>query len=188
MKLFSMIAVILSIILSLGIAALLKSFVEMFRARGYGRLHWMPLAWAGCIFIYQVQFWWAIIELQDLVHRWNLWQFLLLLLLTLLLFLASALILPEKLEREQNLLDEFHRDGQWALLILLIYAIIASVTDYLFWGARIETIDWVFLGMETMLPIINLLTRKVWLETTTTILYVLNCLISSLLLSPLSYS
>ena len=189
MQLFSMITVILSIILGLGLATLLKSFVAMFRSRGQGYLHWMPLAWAVCIFIFQVQFWWALIEVQQLIHRWSLWQFLLLLILTLLLFLASALILPEKLEKNQKLLDEFHQDGQWALAIMVLYAAIASITDYLFWGfSGIGTIDWVLVGMETLLPIINLLTRKVWLETLTTILYILNCLISSLLLSPLSYS
>ena len=188
MQLFSMITVILAMILGLGITTLLTSFVTMFRLRGKGCLHWMPLAWAACIFIFHVQFWWALIEVQEIIHRWNLWQFLLLLLLTLLLFLASALILPRKLEHNQKLLDEFHQDGQWALIILVLYAITASMTDYLFWGARMETIDWIFLGMEIVLPIINLMTRRVWPETISTTLYVLNCLLSGLLLAPLSYS
>jgi len=189
MPLFSMITVILSIILGLGIATLLKSFVAMFRSRGRGCLHWMPLAWAACIFIFQVQFWWALIEVQDIIHDWRLWQFLILLLLTLLLFLASALILPEKLEQNQKLLDEFHQDGQWALLVMVLYAVVATVTDCLFWGsAGLTTMDWVLVGAETLLPIINLLTRKVWLETITTGLYILNCLMTSFLLSPLSYS
>lgn len=189
MDLFQPITVVFSIILGLGIVTLLKSLVAMFRSRGRGNLHWMPLTWAFCIFIFQIQFWWAIIDLRTMVSVWSLGQFLLLLSVSLLLFLAAALILPETtLGKDQKLLDEFHRDGQWALAVMSLYAIVAGLVDSLFWETSPASVEMVLLGVEALLPILNLLTRRVWLETLSTLLYTITCVGSSLYLSPFSYS
>ena len=103
---FRWIAVALSMILGLGITRLLASFVAVFRSRNRSRLDWIPLAWAFCIFIFHLQFWWAINELPGLVHIWTLSTFLALVGLTLLLFISAALILPyDELEEEESLLS-----------------------------------------------------------------------------------
>ena len=68
---FRWIAVALSMILGLGVTRLLSAFVAVFRSRKHSKLDWIPLAWAGCIFLWQLQFWWAIIELPGLIRVWN---------------------------------------------------------------------------------------------------------------------
>lgn len=187
MESLSTITVTYSIILGLGITNLLTSMIAMFRSRGHGRLHWMPLVWAVCIFSYQIQFWWAIIELDKLMV-FTFAQYLLLMMVVLLLFMAAAIVLPDnELREDQNLLDEFHRDGQWALGIMSLYAISAALSNYIFWDVRIDSAGMVFLGAEFILPLINLMTRRVWLETLTTIIYALNCVASNIYLSPGSY-
>jgi len=188
MELFSILSVVFSIILGLGIANLLTSLVAMFRSRGHGRLHWMPLVWAGCIFVFQIQFWWAIIELRNMVQVWTVTEFLLLLTVALLLFLAAALVIPEKeLDENQNLLDVFHQDGQWSLAILSCYAFVAGIVDHVFWGIPFVSLEMGYLAAEIVLPLLNILTRKVWLESLTTISYVLVCVASNIYLSPGSY-
>jgi len=188
MELFSSISVMFSIILGLGIANLLNSLVAMFRSRGHGRLHWMPLAWAACIFILQIQFWWAVIELRTLLTGWTFPQFLLLAAIPLLLYLAAALVIPDHpLTGTQKLLDEFHRDGQWALVALSLYALDAALIDHLFWNIPLTSWSMALLGAEFILPILNLATRRAWPEALSTAGFVLACIAGSISLSPGSY-
>lgn len=142
---------------------------------------------AACIFILQIQFWWAIIELRKM-ETWTFGQFLVLLVVALLLFLAAALVIPDKeLREDQNLLDEFHRDGQWALVILSLYATVAVMANIIFWDMHIISVEMAFLSAEAILPLINLITRRICLEEVITIMYMLLCLTATFHLSPGSY-
>ena len=101
-------------IVGLGVTRLLTSGVAVFRSRGSARLDWVPIAWAACVFIWQIQYWWAIIELADLHETWTLGDFLILLGLALLLFIAAALVLPHsELLDGSDLGESFKRDGRW---------------------------------------------------------------------------
>ena len=70
--------------------------------------------------------------------RWKLaGYFTLFISLPLLLFLASALILPHQpLSEGQNLRDEFQTDGQWALVCLSLYFILSLTADILLWKMK----------------------------------------------------
>lgn len=132
---FRLISVALSIVLGLGITRLLGASVAVFRMRHAVAIDWLPLAWAGCIFVWQLQFWWAIIELPQLVGTWTLPEFLFLLALPLLLFLAAALVLPPaELPPGESLGGVFASDGRWALVPLAAYFLVATLADALFWG------------------------------------------------------
>lgn len=121
-------------ILGLGVAQILTSAIAVFRSRHHGRLDWIPCAWAGCIFLWHLQFWWGILELPRLVTVWTLTDFLLFVTLTLLLFISASLILPSKgLDKGERLLQTFERDGRWALVSLGCYLSLGLVADFLFW-------------------------------------------------------
>ena len=51
--------VLVSIIIGLAITDLLTSVRQLVRARRRVRLHWLPLATAGILFLWLVQHWWA---------------------------------------------------------------------------------------------------------------------------------
>ena len=132
---FRWIAVALSMILGLGVTRLLSAFVAVFRSRRHSKLDWIPLAWAGCIFLWQLQFWWAIIELPGLIRVWTLGSFLTLVCLTLLLFVSAALVLPSsELAEKDSLAASFDRDGRWSLVSLSAYFVLAVVADWVFWN------------------------------------------------------
>jgi|GEM_PF-3674649 len=78
MDAFKWISVVLSMILGLGVTRLLAATVAVFRSRKRARLDWVPLAWAGCIFLWQLQYWWAIIELPGMIQHWTIGSFLML--------------------------------------------------------------------------------------------------------------
>ena len=91
---FEFISVALSFVLGLGLTRLLLAAVNVFRSRRRLKFDWIPLTWAAVIFLFQIQYWWAIFELSGLVENWTLLQFVTLLVMAMLLFVAGALVLP----------------------------------------------------------------------------------------------
>ena len=132
---FRWIAVTLSLILGFGVTRLLSAAVAMFRSRSDAHLDWIPLVWAGCIFLWQIQFWWAVIELPSLIQVWYVGQYLILPGLGLLLFVPAARVLPSsELAAGERLSESFERDGHWALPCLSTYFLVAFFADWHFWG------------------------------------------------------
>ncbi|MFM1919579.1 MAG: hypothetical protein RLZZ303_1213 [Candidatus Hydrogenedentota bacterium] len=119
---FHSISVTLGLVIGLGVARILSAFVSVFRSRTQASIDWIPLVWAACIFLWQIQFWWAIIELPSHLSTWTLTEFFLLLSMTLLLYVSAALVLPATdIIHGRTLADTFQRDGKWALLFLSAY-------------------------------------------------------------------
>jgi len=161
MDTFRWVAVGLSMILGLGVTRLLTSAVTVFRSRHHVDIHWIPFVWAASIFVLQVQFWWAVIELAQLVDVWTLPAFLLLLSIPLLLFAAAAMVLPlNELDEGENLLLEFYRDGRWGLLCLAAYAALAAIIDYYLFDVWEPTSADLYLAGELILPLAFLLTPR----------------------------
>ena len=134
MDTFRWISVVVSMILGLGVARLLLGVVATFRARHGRTFDWLPLAWAGAIFLQQVNFWWSLEE-AGRVTSWTLPAFLLLVGLVLALFLAAALILPaDPLPEGDTLRTYFERDGRWALVALAVFNILAMVANWDLWS------------------------------------------------------
>ena len=134
MTAFEYFSVALSFVLGLGITRLLLGALYVFRARGRQTVHWVPVVWAATIFLFQIQYWWAVFELNTLVEIWTHGVFATLLGMTLLLFVAGALILPASDDQaKEDLFEYFREDGRWALIALSAYAAASIWTNwYLF--------------------------------------------------------
>jgi hypothetical protein len=112
----------LSLVLGLSMAQLLSSVALAFRARRESQLHWIPLCWTTAIFLFHVQFWFVVYDLDSIVPSWTWDWYGPVLLLAVLLFLSGALILPTRdRELETGLLDDFDANGKYALVPLNIY-------------------------------------------------------------------
>jgi len=164
---FEFVSVALSFVLGLGITRLLSSAVNVFRWRNDIEIHWIPLAWAGAVFLFQIQYWWAIFELNELVEIWTLLHFLTLLSLALFLFVAGALVLPmSKPAETTSLLENFEHNGRWALVFLSGYFLLSVWANWYFWetspvsyiGALIAAL---LIGQILFLTIRNLRVRGV---------------------------
>ena len=98
--------VLVSIIIGLAITELLTGVRQLVRARRRIRLHWLPLTWAGFLFLGLVQSWWVYL---GQAQRWggNFFVFLFVLLNPMVLYLASSSLLPDPTEIDEttNLLD-----------------------------------------------------------------------------------
>ena len=150
-----------SIILGIGLTKLLSDGVAVFRSRNRAELDWVPLVWAACIFVWQVQYLWAVIELPNLVKVWGLVDFLLLLGLSLLLFVASALVLPDtELGQGETYADSFRRDGRWALLALSSWGALALIADWVLFEMAPVSKESGILAVVIALPAIFLWTES----------------------------
>jgi len=185
---FRWLAVALSILLGLGVTRLLSALIDVFRSRREAKADWVPLTWAACIFLWQIQYWWAIEELPSLVKVWTPGSFLILVGLALLLFAAASLILPPAaLGAGRSYRAEFERDGRWSLVALSAYFVLALIADWLFWGVSPLSRWGVFLIGLIVLPLVSAWSPSRRVVEVTTVLYVPLSIAAILDLSPSAY-
>jgi hypothetical protein len=146
-SIFDFVAVALSLILGLGVTRLLESGIDLFRSRKARRLHWLPVLWALAVLVQQLQFWWAMYELQHMAYI-DVAIFGLLVLLAMLLFVAGALILPgANPESPEDLLDYFTVDGAWGVAAVGAYHLVAILANLFLYGIGwSEPIVWIGLA------------------------------------------
>lgn len=149
-----------SIILSIGITRLCSDAVSLIRSRHRARMDWIPLIWAVCIFIWQIQYLWAIIELPRFVRIWTLPEFAALLSLSLALFFAAALVLPDnELERGASLEENFLLHGRWALVALSVWGCMAVLVDVWMFADALLSQGTLLMALVTLMPLWYLAVR-----------------------------
>ncbi len=129
MDIFEYVTAMVLLVLGIGVTQLLSDVVNAFRRRQTAQLHWIPLTWAAIVFAWQMQFLWAIFELNTLQTTWTGVHFLLLLALALLLFVAGSLVVPRATDETRDALAQFQADGRWALIVLAAYFFLASIVN-----------------------------------------------------------
>ncbi len=185
---FRWIAVALSMLLGIGVTRLLAAGVSVFRSRTHARLDWIPLVWAVCVFLWQIQFWWAIVELGSIVEVWTLDRFLLLVALALSLFVAAALVLPpNELAPGDDLRAAFERDGRWALVALSLYFVLALLVDWKLWSISPWSVEGAYLAALIVLPIVAIAARRRRTQALVALAYLPLSVAAALHLSPSSY-
>ena len=189
MDAYHAVSVTLGLVIGLGVARLLSSSVNVFKSRDTAQVDWIPLAWAACVFLWQLQFWWAIVELPGLVSTWTLLEFGLLLGMTLLLYVAAALILPTTdTIHSDSLTAMFQRDGRWALVMLSSYFVLAIVVNgYMFRVPPFGYPEAVNI-LLVVLPLVYLRQRTRRGQAVATVLYVFTSLWAAWEMSPHAYS
>jgi hypothetical protein len=131
---FEYLSVAFSFVIGLGVTYLLSSVLSLVRERRVCTPDWLALLWAGYIFTYQVQFWWALFELSP-TESWTLPQFLGLLTFSLLLFGAGGLVIPHDAARHpEGLRAYFETDGRWGVALLGAYFVLAAPFNASFFG------------------------------------------------------
>jgi hypothetical protein len=161
----------LSLILGLSMAQMLSSVALAFRARHECRPHWIPLTWAVSIFLFHVQFWFSVYDLDSIVPAWTWDWFGPILLLAVLLFLSGAVILPSR-ERDlaEGLLGDFESHGKYALVPISFYLaafIPMNVRMGMPWVSAANGLDVVLVCLAG----VAILTKRARLRTAATVLF-----------------
>ena len=117
MSQFELMVTAVSIVIGLGVAQILAAFVELIRARRVLQLDWMPITWAVVILVLHIQFFFGMYSL-DQARPLTATDFVAIMVLAVLLFMAGGLILPSVKGSENltTLLEDFDQDGRLALV------------------------------------------------------------------------
>ena len=126
MDAFAYLSVLLSIILGLAIAQVLQGYRALLLARGRVSADPAPLIWSGLVLLFAAQAWWASFGL-NARSNWDFLDFGVILLQMGLLYMLSALILPDVLaEQPVNLARHFDRHRK-AFFVFLIAMLASSI-------------------------------------------------------------
>lgn len=172
----------------MGITRLSSDAITLFRSRHNVRIDWIPLVWAICIFIWQIQYLWAIIELPAYVQKWTLFDFFILLFLSLTLFVSAALVLPDnQLHTGARLEDNFLHDGRWSLIALSTWGFTAALADLTLFDVPVLSWDVGLMTVVAIAPLIYLITHRPALKALITCSNLALTLWTAWMLSPKSY-
>jgi hypothetical protein len=128
MDAFSYLSVLLSIILGLAIAQVLQGYRALLLARGRIHSDPAPLIWSGLVLLFAAQAWWASFGL-NARSDWDFLDFSAILLQMGLLYMLSALVLPDvPAEQPVDLARHFerHRKAFFAFLIAMLASSVAK--------------------------------------------------------------
>ncbi|HEX5725907.1 MAG TPA: hypothetical protein VFX98_10615 [Longimicrobiaceae bacterium] len=133
MEIFAHLAVLVSIILGLGLSHLLSRVGELVQARATLGVrvttYWVQLAWVLVVFLAHVQLWWSLFRWADRLPQASYFEFLLVLMGPVTLFMASRIALPDLEDNPTvDLRQYFFAIRPWFFTILGCYPLVAAVT------------------------------------------------------------
>jgi hypothetical protein len=117
-------SVLLSIILGLAIAQVLQGYRALLLSRSRVRLYAPSLTWSALLLVFSAQLWWASFGLAG--HTgWTFATFSIILLQTVLLYMMSAIVLPDVPHAgELDLREHYYREvGPFFAISLLMLAV-----------------------------------------------------------------
>jgi len=126
MDAFSYLSVLLSIILGLAIAQVLQGYRALLLARGKIHTDPAPLIWSGLVLLFAAQAWWASFGL-NARRNWDFADFAAILVQMGLLYMLSALILPDVPAEEPVDLSRHFERHRKAFFIFLIAMLASSI-------------------------------------------------------------
>jgi hypothetical protein len=133
---------VVSLIVGLAIVDLLTTLGRLIRARDRVRFHWIPLIWAGLIFMQLVQAWWTYYY----VLRLDVWReyfaYMSFLIQPMLLYLIASWVLPRGIGRDRvDLEAHYFKEHRW-LFGLMATAMATSIAQAAYFvGAPLLTVD-----------------------------------------------
>lgn len=127
---FELLAIPLSLILGLGITHILTGVTDAIRERERVPLHWLPFAWAFLIFLFQIQYFFVLWDLNEKGAIWAWPVFGPSLFNCVVLFLSAGLILPGSRQSDcASLIDDFQNHGRFALIMLALMLLVAILLN-----------------------------------------------------------
>jgi hypothetical protein len=160
MDAFSYLSVLLSIIIGLAITQVLQGYRLLLLARGRVRADPTTLLWSLLLILFATQAWWASFGLRE-HFEWSFLAFASVLLQMILLYMATAVILPDiGPEGDVDLAAHFgqHRTAFFGFIIALLAASI--VKDVILNGALPGTANLLFHASLAALALIGIAVRS----------------------------
>ena len=119
MGVFEYLGVILSVIMGLGVTHILAGVSKTIHHRKTVKTYWVQALWAFNVLVYIVTIWWGMFWWSG-QEEWSYFQFLLLLLYGILLFLAASLIFPWDISDDFDFEQHFYETRPWFFAVFAL--------------------------------------------------------------------
>ncbi len=127
---FELLVIPLSLILGLGITNILSDVSDAIRDRERVTLHWLPLAWAFLIFLFQIQYFFVLWDFYESGMIWTWPNFGPALFNCIILYLSAGLVLPgRRNSHSESLLMDFEKHGRLSLVTLATMLVVVSILN-----------------------------------------------------------
>lgn len=127
---FTYLSVLIGLILGLGITQLMEGFGRLLQLRERITWYWPGKLWGIVLLIFHIQAWWAMYELRHIPH-WTFPSFIVVLIQPVLLFLLSALALPDARDEERiDLRTAFLSHAPFTFVVASLMVISSLVKEY----------------------------------------------------------
>jgi len=145
METFGYLSVLLSVIIGLALTQLLQGIRGIALHRRRVRLYWPVLAWATTLLLVYVQSWWAMFGLRT-HERWTFLQFCAVIAHTVLLYMLSALLLPDigSHDERTDLRDHYFTHRRLFHAVLFAVALVSIGKDLALAGTLPEPANLAF--------------------------------------------
>lgn len=170
MDAFSYLSVLLSIILGLAITEVLQKYRSLILSRARVRLAWLPILWSVLVLLLVVQHWWASFGLAERT-QWTFADFLVTLVLTGLIYMMAAVVLPDIPADEPVDLQAHYWRERRAFFGLFVVAVTWSILrEWQLEGRLPRFENLLFHGLFIAVGLIGLITRRERVHQTLTLL------------------
>jgi hypothetical protein len=131
MDAFSYLSVLLSIILGLAITQVLQGYRALLLSRSRVKVYLPTVIWSALLLIFSAQLWWASFGLAGRAD-WTFATFGIILLQTILLYMMSAIVLPDVPHSgELDLRDHYYREVRPFFTISLLMLVVSIAKDWM---------------------------------------------------------
>jgi hypothetical protein len=143
---FGYLSVLISIVLGLGITNILGGFARLVRERDRLIMYWPVPIWMATMLLAHVQMWWAMFALRS-VTAWTIAAFLTVLMQPIMLYLTSALIVPNTaVDGPIDLKYGFFREIRWFGSGLALMIVTSLSKNFIIYGG----VNWWDLGAHAL--------------------------------------
>ena len=161
MTIFEYVTVAISIILGLALARLLSSSSDLIVFRRYVSFHWIPLTWAASLFCVIILFWWQLYAVSQILEKWTILDFGIVISIALAFFVASTLMLPKHWSAERVDLYAFFREhGRWGVGAFAMVFVINIPLDVQLYGVRLFSIPNLFNAFTALAAVATILSQS----------------------------
>ncbi|MES2755507.1 MAG: hypothetical protein V4659_12680 [Pseudomonadota bacterium] len=164
MDAFSYLSVLLSIILGLAMTQVLQGYRALLLSRQRVRFYLPPLAWSAYILIIATQSWWSSFGLAGR-QEWSFLTFAIILLQTILLYMAAALVLPDvPAEQSIDLKAHYFREATPFYAMMLAVVLVSLSKGILLDGQLPKPAELIFHLAFAGLSLVGLINRREWVH------------------------
>ena len=154
MSQFEYVAVLISIIVGLSLAQLLRGVGRLVASEGGPRPYWVHLVWTFYAFWMTALFWWW--EFRLAVADWNLPMYIGVIIYAMLYFFLSLVIQPGTLDGIKSYKEYYYSRRSW------IFGLIITITLWDFIDTLMKGFDYFFeLGVEYLAINITMITASI---------------------------